>query len=82
MLYGWGCLIFSDAIFVEYVCFVCKFAKNEYKFIMTKQLLLTLMLLSPLALMADGDEQTAPPIDTDIPETAEPIPMAPGPIVK
>ena len=40
------------------------------------------MLFAPLALMADGDEQTAPPIDTEIPETAEPIPMAPGPIVK
>ena len=48
---------------------------------MTKKLLLTLMLFAPFALMADGDEQTAPPIDTDIPETAEPIPMAPGPII-
>ena len=49
---------------------------------MTKKLLLTLMLFAPLALMADGDDQTAPPIDTEIPETAEPIPMAPGPFVK
>ena len=48
---------------------------------MTKKLLLTLMLFAPLALMADGDDQTAPPIDTEIPETAEPIPMAPGPII-
>ena len=39
------------------------------------------MLFAPLALMADGDEQTAPPIDTDIPETAEPIPIAPEPII-
>ena len=47
---------------------------------MTKKILLTLMLFAPFALMADGDEQTAPPINTEIPETAEPIPIGDEPI--
>ncbi len=56
--------------------------KTIHKFIMTRKLLLTLMLFAPFALIADGDEQTAPPINPDIPETEEPIPIpiAPGPI--